>query len=72
MSIQNMSPHDQLCAAISILQQNILASDSLMSAEIMFKPGGYFATSSLELVERMLMDLLPHVEQMNSKEESND
>lgn len=65
MTIETMTPHDRLIAAISIVQQHILAADSLVDADRMFKPGGYFTTSSLELAERMLMDLLPHIEQMD-------
>ncbi|WP_306111328.1 MULTISPECIES: hypothetical protein [unclassified Roseovarius] len=70
MSVQSMSPHDQLCAAISIIQQHILAEDTLVSAEKLFTPGGYFSSASLELAERMLMDLIPHVEHLNKPQQT--
>ncbi len=64
MSIENMTPHDRLVAAISIVQHAILAEDASVDADKLFKPGGHFATASLELAERMLMDLLKDVERL--------
>lgn len=60
-----MTPYDKICAAIAILQDHILARDSMLDAEAMF-PHGRFNTASLELAERLLSevsDLLENVEE---------
>ncbi|WP_226627930.1 hypothetical protein [Alloyangia pacifica] len=58
-----MTPHDKLCAVIAILQDHILASDSLYNGDAMF-PNRRFRTSSLELAEELLDSVLPDVESL--------
>lgn len=53
-----MTPHDKLCAAISILQSEILARDTALVADKLF-PNRHFTTGALEVAEQMLADLLP-------------
>lgn len=56
-----MSPYDKLCAAIAIIQDHILASDSMLSGEAMF-PSRRLTTASLELAERLLDEITEHLE----------
>lgn len=68
MSIDNMPPHDRLCAAISIVQQHILAADPMCDPEKLFTPGGHFTTAALELAERVMMGLLNDIERLERLE----
>lgn len=52
-----LSDHDKLCAAISIVQAHILALHSTLDAEKMFGHL-HMAPPALELAERMMCDVL--------------
>lgn len=56
-----MTPYHKLCAAISILQDHILAADSAYDPDKVF-PHGRLATESLELAENLLGELLDVLE----------
>ncbi|MDU9004041.1 hypothetical protein [Sedimentitalea todarodis] len=57
----NGSPYANLCAAISILQTHIMATDSVSDPVATFG-SNYMPTPSLELCENMLTELLKDVE----------
>jgi hypothetical protein len=56
-----MTPHDKLMAAISIIQNEILARNTLLVPEKLF-PNRHFDTLALEVAEQMLADLLPVID----------
>ena len=63
------TPHDNVCAAISIIQAQILATDSHQSPEVMFG-NFYFRTGSLEAAVAMLTPLLEPLETASWKQHS--
>ncbi|MAC77565.1 MAG: hypothetical protein CML66_05830 [Rhodobacteraceae bacterium] len=59
--IGDLTPNEKLCAAMSIIQAEILARDSLYIPEKMFQ-NRFFRTSGLELAEKLLAELLPELD----------
>ena len=58
---EGMSPNEKLFTAISIVQAYILAEDSNCIPNKMFG-NNHFKQPSLEMVERLLMDIVPDIE----------
>lgn len=58
---EEMSPIDKIFAAISIVQAYILAEESDCLPDKMFG-NNHFKQPSLEMVERLLMDIVPDIE----------
>lgn len=57
----HMADIDKLCAAMSILQQQILAMDSILDPDTMFG-SQHMPSVSLELALRLMSELLPAFE----------
>lgn len=66
MNIQTLTPHQRLCAAISIIQREILARDSALIPEKMFGKAS-MADPALELANSLLVELLPDVEGLEAR-----
>lgn len=56
-----MTDHEKLCTAISIVQQHILALDSNLDAEFLFKTRN-MPTPALELAVNLMADTLDRLE----------
>ena len=55
------SPHENICAAVSIIQAHILAEDSTVNAESMFGVN-YFKGAGLEVAVAMLVPVIERLE----------
>lgn len=62
------SPHENICAAVSILQAHILAEDSTMNAESMFGDN-YFKGAGLEVAVAMLVPVIEQLEKSKWRSE---
>ena len=63
--VSTMTPQEKLIAAMSIIQHSILAEDSACIPDKMF-PRRYFQTSGLELAEKLLADVLPVMDELET------
>lgn len=70
MADPEMTSLDRLCAAIAIIQDHILASDTSCNVDKMF--GRYrFETAQLEMAARLLVDVIPDLEMIAREAPSN-
>lgn len=62
------SPHENICAAVSIIQAHILADDSTVNAESMFGVH-YFKGAGLEVAVAMLVPVIELLEKSEWRSE---
>ena len=65
--VSNMTPQEKLIAAMSIIQNSILAEDSRCDPGKMFTQR-HFPTAGLELAEKLLADVLPLMDELETPE----